>query len=610
METVEIEIQDARTGARRVVRTRQTTLVAGRDPDNDLVLVSPFVSRRHLRLHLDADGAAVENMSFNTCSVAGREVAHGESLAVAAHDEIRVAEFSLRVVRTGSPAPATRGLAEVRFTTLSGLHRELVQRLQGHAELLRDPQSQVARARVADKLDAILEPWLHQADGAALSELAAAALREYALLGPGTPSAAAGDRHADVGPFACELAALVDHLAKRLATDRDGLGNRLMHVDPECANVLRAVTAHADRALHVHLVRSDLRREIDALVFGLGPLEALLRRPDVVEIMVVGYDRVYVERDGRLQLTGLRFLSDENLIDVLQRIVAPLGRRIDRSSPMVDGRLPSGARVNAMIGPVAVQGPQLTIRKFPAQPLTIDDLIERGALDGRAAAFLRGCVRARKNLLVSGGTGSGKTTLLNALAAFIPGCERVVTIEDAAELRLQQEHVVALETRPPNMEGRGEISIRDLVRNSLRMRPDRIVVGECRGAEAADMLQAMNTGHGGAMTTIHANGAADAIRRLEVMVLTACDIPLRAVREQVASAIDIVVQVRRARDGTRCITQIAEVAGFDPEHAEVLVVDLYARHTGSGKLESTGRLASFASELVARGDIDAAELFA
>jgi pilus assembly protein CpaF len=278
-----------------------------------------------------------------------------------------------------------------------------------------------------------------------------------------------------------------------------------------------------------------------------------------------------------------------------------MGRRVDRSSPLVDGRLPAGYRLNAVIDPVAVAGPYLTIRKFPERPFTIDDLVSRGTLTGQAAVFLGACVRARKNVLVAGGTGSGKTTLLNILASFIGPRERVVTIEDAAELRLQQEHVVTLETRPPNLEGAGEIGIRDLVRNALRMRPDRIIVGECRGAEAVDMLQAMNTGHAGSMTTLHANTAAEAVRRLEVMVLSALAIPLVAAREQIAGALDLVVHIGRLPSGARRVLQVSEVVGTDPDTSDVQLTDIFRLQDEQGGLVLTGRLPSFAHELVQLG---------
>lgn len=302
--------------------------------------------------------------------------------------------------------------------------------------------------------------------------------------------------------------------------------------------------------------------EDDAL--GLGPLQRVLEDPSVTEIMVNGHETIYVERDGKIVRSPLRFASEQHLRRAIERIVGRVGRRIDESSPMVDARLLDGSRVNAVVPPLAVHGSSLTIRKFSATPLTAQNLVEFGSMSPQVAELLRAAVQSRLNILVSGGTGTGKTTLLNVLSSFIPSDERIVTIEDALELKLQQEHVVQLEARPPNIEGAGEVSIRDLVRNSLRMRPDRIVVGECRSGEALDMLQAMNTGHDGSISTLHANAPRDCVARLETLVLMAgMDLPLRAIREQIASAVDLIVQIQRLRDGTRRITHVTEVLGME-----------------------------------------------
>ncbi|WP_395244494.1 ATPase, T2SS/T4P/T4SS family [Agromyces sp. MMS24-K17] len=355
--------------------------------------------------------------------------------------------------------------------------------------------------------------------------------------------------------------------------------------------------------------RNRLIEEIGADVLGYGPLEALLADPTVSEIMVNRFDQVYVERAGRLTESYHRFTGEPQLRRVIERIVSRVGRRVDESSPLVDARLEDGSRVNAIIPPLAVNGSSLTIRKFAGTPYTVSDLIGFGTLSDESAAVLDAAVRAKLNILVSGGTGTGKTTLLNVLSAFIPSDERIITIEDAVELQLQQEHVVRLESRPANIEGRGEITIRDLVRNSLRMRPDRIVVGEVRGAESLDMLQAMNTGHEGSISTIHANSPRDAVSRMETLVLMAgMDLPLRAIREQIASAIDIIVQISRHKDGVRRITHITEVHGMEGE--VVTLQDAfdfdYSRGYDAdggllGRLEPTGVRPRFAERIADHG---------
>ncbi len=329
------------------------------------------------------------------------------------------------------------------------------------------------------------------------------------------------------------------------------------------------------------LERETLVASLYAQIVGLGPLQPLLEDPGVSEIMVNGAAQVYVERSGRLQRTAVRFRDDKEILELIERIVAPLGRRIDESSPMVDARLKDGSRVNAIIPPLALHGPSLTIRKFPEHALTMDDLQQIGSLSGGMVELLRAAVRGRLNIVVSGGTASGKTTLLNSLSAFIPSDERIVTIEDAAELRLQQDHVVSLETRPANLEGRGEVTIRQLVRNALRMRPDRIVVGEVRAGEALDMLQAMNTGHDGSLTTVHANAPRDVLSRIETMVLMAgFELPVRAIREQIASALDLIVHAQRMRDGSRRVTHITEVQGMEGE--VIVLQDLFRYRPGDG----------------------------
>ena len=353
--------------------------------------------------------------------------------------------------------------------------------------------------------------------------------------------------------------------------------------------------------------RDALFEQIVAEILGLGPLQPLLSEESVSEIMVNGPKKVFVERNGKLQRTNIAFESNEHLMRIIERIVAPLGRRIDESSPTVDARLEDGSRVNAVIPPISLQGPILTIRKFFTDPLTVEDLIRFGTVNEELMEFLKACVVAATNVNISGGTGTGKTTFLNILSSYIPSDERIITIENAAELQLRQEHVVTLESRPPNVEGRGEISIRDLVINSLRMRPDRIVVGECRGPEALDMLQAMNTGHEGSMTTLHANNTRDALSRLETMVLMAgMELPHRAIREQVASAIDLIVQLSRFRDGSRRVVSITEVQGMEGDvitTADVFKFEQSGFENGRviGRLRPTGIRPKFMNRIEEAG---------
>ena len=355
--------------------------------------------------------------------------------------------------------------------------------------------------------------------------------------------------------------------------------------------------------------RTRVAQEVADEILGYGPLEPYLRDPEVSEIMVNGHDQVYVERLGRLYPVAGAFADESHLRRTIDKIVARVGRRVDESSPMVDARLPDGSRVNAVVSPLAIDGSVLTIRKFAADPFLVSDLIGFGTLTAPTAEFLRACVRGRLNVLISGGTGSGKTTTLNVLSSFVPDDERILTIEDAAELQLRQQHVIRLESRPPNLEGRGAITIRDLVRNALRMRPDRIIVGEVRDGAALDMLQAMNTGHDGSITTVHSNGPRDSLARLETMVLMAgIELPQRAIREQMASAIDLVLHQARLRDGTRRITHITEVTGMEGEIITLQDIFMFDFKAGvdeqgayKGELRSTGLRPQFLQQLADRG---------
>jgi pilus assembly protein CpaF len=373
----------------------------------------------------------------------------------------------------------------------------------------------------------------------------------------------------------------------------DELGPIISERNPEALELQRIVRDLLKAALAKEKVsvtaaeRNELVSGLTDDILGYGPISPFLNDPTVTEVMVNGPDQIYVERKGKLERVSARFVDEQHVRQLIERIVAQVGRRVDESTPMVDARLPDGSRVNAVVPPLAIGGPFLTIRKFSEEPFGVDDLITFGTISRQAANFLEACVKGRLNILVAGGTGTGKTTTLNVLSDFIPEDERIVTIEDSKELQLQQEHVLSMEARPENIEGRGGVTIRDLLRNTLRMRPDRIVVGECRSGEALDMLQAMNTGHDGSLTTVHANTPRDALSRIETMTLMAgFDLPIRAIREQMASALDLIVHLTRLRDGTRRITHITEVQSMEGD--VITLQDLYLFDYGMG-VDPTGR---------------------
>lgn len=396
---------------------------------------------------------------------------------------------------------------------------------------------------------------------------------------------------------------LVENVSRMLEGESLQLGDRAAIIEQRLGEAYAQTRVNLPEDMRKHLFN-----EIVDEFTGYGPIQPLLEDPEISEVMVNGPKKVFVEKNGRLVKSGVTFDDDDHVMRIIDRIILPLGRRVDADSPTVDARLPDGSRVNAVIRPVAIDGPCITIRKFKKDKLSIEDLIKFGSLTRNMAEFLRACVHAHLNIVVSGGTGSGKTTLLNVLSGFIPESDRIVTIEDAAELQLQQEHVLRLETKVANVDGKGAVTIRDLVRNALRMRPDRIVVGECRGGETLDMLQAMNTGHDGSLTTLHANSPRDALSRMETMVMMAgMDLPLKVVRQQISSAIDLIIQQSRLKDGSRKVTAITEVAGMEGE--TVVLTDIFKfEQTGVGEdgrilgeLKATGIRPIFSPRLEAAG---------
>jgi len=396
---------------------------------------------------------------------------------------------------------------------------------------------------------------------------------------------------------------VTENLIRELEAENPPFAQREAFVKKKLVEVFSRLQAKVPES-----IRQQITRDVIDDVLGYGPIQPLLNDPEVDEVMVNGPKKIYVERKGKLTKTAVTFENDEQVLRVIDRIILPLGRRVDADSPTVDARLPDGSRVNAVIPPVAIDGPSITIRKFRKDKLSMQQLIEFGSITAPMSEFLKACVISRLNIIISGGTGSGKTTLLNVLSSLIPENERIVTIEDAAELQLQQEHIVRLETKAANIEGKGQVSIRDLVRNSLRMRPDRIIVGECRGGETLDMLQAMNTGHDGSLTTLHANTPRDALSRTETMVLMAgMDLPIKVIRQQVSAAIDLVVQQTRLKDGTRKVTAVTEVAGMEGD--TIVLTDIFRfEQTGTtpegkiiGQLKPTGIRPLFTPRLEAAG---------
>ncbi len=442
--------------------------------------------------------------------------------------------------------------------------------------------------------------------------------------GSGEPAGGANPAAAAPAAAGAPAASGIQELRRRVHGRLiDELGSMLYDSDmpePELKKLVYTKLEQAVAEERVPLSAADKQRLIESIandVLGYGPIEPLLNDESVTEIMVNGPSSVYVERAGKAGLAPVKFLDEDHLRRVIEKIVAQVGRRIDESSPLCDARLPDGSRVNAVIPPLAIGGPFLTIRKFSKDPLGIEDLIGFGTLTPAAARFLQACIIGKLNVIISGGTGSGKTTTLNVMSSFIPEGERVITIEDAKELQLRQDHVLCMESRPANVEGKGEVSIRDLVKNALRMRPDRIVVGECRGGEALDMLQAMNTGHDGSLTTTHANTPRDAMTRIETLVMMAgYDMPVRAIREQMASAVDLVIQIGRQRDGSRKISHITEVQGLEGDVIilqDIFLFDFAAGVGEDGKLlgtlQPTGVRPKFAEKLADHGIKLGAEVF-
>lgn len=560
-------------------------VLLGRGKDCDVSLRSWRVARHHARLYSHDHGVAIDDLgSLAGTLLNGQRVVHDGCLCP--EDEILIGGYRIQVRRLAQAGPGDGYRQPADAVEPPGV---LPSRENSPALPI-----QVASAQDDDSSHA---PAMSRSPGT----------QERVVPAGAAASTPASPGHEHIEWRRRMYARLLEAIDLR-RRDVMNMSDAALRVEADA--LLVELVAEAQDDMPPEIDRAALRREVVDEAVGLGPLEALLVDPDITEIMVNRHDEIFVEQQGRLRRHAVSFSSDRAVRGVIERIVAPLGRRIDESSPMVDARLKDGSRVNAVIAPVALKGAALTIRKFPARRMQIDDLIRGHALSADMAAFLQLCVQQRRNIVVSGGTGSGKTTLLNILSNFVPMGERIVTIEDAAELQLGHSHLVSLEARPPNLEGRGAVSIRDLVRNALRMRPDRIVVGECRGAEALDMLQAMNTGHEGSLTTLHANTARDALARLETMILMAgMDLPLSAIREQIASSVDIIVQQSRSATGMRRITAIVEVAGI--ESGRIQIQDLFRHEQGRDEdvFKGCGVVPGFYEDWRARGLVSGTECF-
>lgn len=603
----------------------------GRGAQNDVVLNSPYVAEEAAVLYKRSDGWELVALGLNGVQVGARKLYEGERIHLETDEEIKLYPFT---VKLDLPRPeevsreADRQSLDTEMSVFIGeLHVELLRRLGPEAEYGRQIKvSDQQLLSMEQAIDGIAKdrgfgrgrfaPLVTHTAGHCVRSMLLNDVGGSANLNVASELLVGHEwsRMVSVAPEReSELQRTQLYIAKQLKLDElDDASDQVRTIDDSFWDVWDKIADNIHIDFKTYMGLRFVKKQVKDIFFGYGPIEDLLRLPTVSEIMVVSRDHIYIENQGMLENSGRRFLSDDVTLAIIERIVSRLGRRIDKAQPLVDARLSDGSRVNAVIPPIAVSGPCLTIRKFSNRKLLIEDLIAWGALTRTAAEFLRAAVLCRKNLLISGGTGTGKTTLLNCLSDFIPDHERVVTIEDTAELRLNNEHVVSLETKQANIEGAGEYTIRDLVRNALRMRPDRIVVGECRGPEALDMLQAMNTGHDGSLTTIHANSAEDTVLRLEVLVQMAADLPLDSIHRQIASAVDVVVQLHRLRDGRRAVTQIAEVVGVDVTTSRIKTRNLfYMDHEDADdkELAATGHLPTFMEDLLDGGFLDLATFY-
>lgn len=623
---MELWLHDPGHNRHERLTVQDPVITIGRDPGNSVKLSGPFVAPQHAKVFREGNRLMLTALTRAGTRVANRPVEAQQTVPVEFGDEIVIGPYSLALVG-GSGAvngrqadrAQRRQAAQDRVLMLQQeLHTRVLERLNLRVtgRLDKDDQRFVQQVRLhlaelarqatasldADLLDTVIR-----------EELARRCFVEVARLCEGRVSSEYREAEGDAldehhrQTVSRWVTAVVE--AMPLLLEPTSVQEDLAAAEDDFENLYEEFGNRLGETARRALCAAVLIKEVDDTLFGLGPLSDLLAMPSVTEIMVVGKDAIYIEKQGRISRTQRAFYSDEVLISIIERILAPVGRRVDTSNPMVDARLPDGSRINAVISPLSLVGPTLTIRKFGWVPFTMEDLVARRALSDPASKFLQACIMSRQNVIITGGTGSGKTTLLNVLSSFSHPDERIITIEESAELQLPQPHVVRLEARPSNVEGKGAATIRDLVRNALRMRPERIIVGEVRGAESLDMLQAMNTGHDGSLSTLHANNPEDAMKRLETLVLMAVDMPVRAIREQIVSALDMVVQTARLPDGRRRVTHISEVTGINDD-GHILLDDLFVLPDDDTQdLRHTGRLPSFIDTLLHRGSMDLSVFF-
>ncbi len=605
------DLRSSRVGEYRL----NDTLTVGRDKSSDIVLSSPYISPKHAELKLENDEVVVYALGFNGVFVNDVDVPSGDHRVVHPGEVTSVPGYVLHLT----------GLAESEHLSGIELDRQFSElKDQIHTELLasvglRDIVSDTSDAKAASALRKKLQQLL------ARPSMLSDQLLEYIVkteiqqqvvnivVRGGVDKSQTKGMQWSSSSEQIAFDKFVETVIYELGIAENPGEVGIADVRERFGPIFERNKRVLGKNQMLFVAKECIRSDIESLVFGLGPLEDLLDLPDITEIMVVGRQKIFVEKGGGLEKTGRSFPSEDGLNVAVNRMMRPIGRTVNRSEPIVDARLEDGSRVHIVIPPVAIHGTSVTIRRFRDTPFSIEELINFGTFGPRAVIFLRGCILAKKNMVISGGTGSGKTTLLNVLGAQIPFDQRMVVIEDSAELQLPQPNLVNLEARKANLEGEGEISIKDLVRASLRMRPDRIIVGECRGGEALDMLQAMNTGHDGSMTTGHANSPTEMIQRLQVMVMEAGgSMPVTAIRQQIAAAVDLIIQIQRQRDRVRRVTHISEVVGYDFETEEVVMEDIFNMSTpdeGPPRLRFTGYLPTFIEQLLLHGGVKLEELF-